>query len=384
MPAIPVHHTATVDEAWDGPAAVASMPAEYADLYACNAWWSAEAEASSHEQGDEDVDDQKSSYKFPHHKTKGGPANLNACRNALARLESADIPDGDRAGVKRHVQAHLDDAGQHNQLDLELVNRLKTARPQAKLRQGRTDWFRIENAISSGTDTPVYVYDEIGYWGVSAADFVNAIQSIKTASISLHLNTPGGDAFDGITIMNALRDHSASVNVIVDGLAASAGTIIAMAGDTITMNPGSQMMIHEAAALQIGNAADMRQCADLLDKMSNNIADLYAARAGGIAEDWRTAMQAETWYTAQEAVDAGLADKVGGDDEPDQDDQVDNTWDLSIFAFAGRAKAPAPVPVNRVATAPKGKDEDEFTFDPELFREAIRNAASMTTREAAL
>jgi hypothetical protein len=106
-----VHHTATVDTAWDGPAAVAAMPAEYADLHYCHAWQSADADASSHTAGDDDEDDKKSAFKFPHHAKEGGPANLAACRNGLARLSGANIPDGDRAGVKAHLQAHLDDGG---------------------------------------------------------------------------------------------------------------------------------------------------------------------------------------------------------------------------------------------------------------------------------
>jgi ATP-dependent protease ClpP protease subunit len=116
--AIAIHHTATVDTAWDGPAAVAAMPAEYADLHACHAWQSADADSSSHAAGDDDADDKKGNFKFPHHETKGGPANLAGCRNGLARLSSADIPAADEAGVKAHLQAHLDDgsksdAGNH-------------------------------------------------------------------------------------------------------------------------------------------------------------------------------------------------------------------------------------------------------------------------------
>jgi hypothetical protein len=108
--AIAVHHTATVDTPWDGPAAVATMPAEYADLHYCHAWQSAEADASSHTAGDDDVDDKKSSFKFPHHAKDAGPANLAACRNGLARLEDSKIPDADKPGVRAHLQAHLDDA----------------------------------------------------------------------------------------------------------------------------------------------------------------------------------------------------------------------------------------------------------------------------------
>lgn len=115
--ALPVHHTATTDEPWDGPAAVAAMPADDAVLRYCHAWMSDEAASEKPAKGDDDADDQKSSYKFPHHKTKGGPANLAACRNGLARLSSANIPDADRAGVKAHLQAHLDDANKGDDED---------------------------------------------------------------------------------------------------------------------------------------------------------------------------------------------------------------------------------------------------------------------------
>ena len=109
--AIAVHHTATTDEAWDGPAAVAAMPNDDTVLNYCHAWEDSDAASVPHREGDDDADDQKGNYKFPHHKTKGGPANLAACRNGLARLSSADIPSGDDAGVKAHLQAHLNDGG---------------------------------------------------------------------------------------------------------------------------------------------------------------------------------------------------------------------------------------------------------------------------------
>jgi hypothetical protein len=108
--ALPVHHTATVDEPWDGPAAVAAMPNDDAVLRYCHAWESQEAAAETPEEGDDDADDQKTNFKFPHHKTKGGPANVAACRNGLARLEGSKIPEVDKAGVRKHLQAHLDDA----------------------------------------------------------------------------------------------------------------------------------------------------------------------------------------------------------------------------------------------------------------------------------
>ena len=109
--ALPVHHTATVDTPWDGPGAVAAMPNDDTVLENCHAWQYSDAASVPHREGDDDADDQKVNYKFPHHAHSDGPANLAACRNGLARLSSANIPAGDDAGVKAHLQAHLDDGG---------------------------------------------------------------------------------------------------------------------------------------------------------------------------------------------------------------------------------------------------------------------------------
>lgn len=232
------------------------------------------------------------------------------------------------------------------------MQQFKTTRQIANLRQGRNDWYRITN---NADVAQVYIYDEIGYFGITANDFVQDLQAIKAPAIDLHLNTPGGDVFDGIAIYNALKDHPSTVTVTVDGLAASAGSFIAMAGNRVMMNRNSEMMIHDAHGLAIGNSAEMRTLADLLDKMSNNIASIYATRAGGTVDSWRAAMKEETWYSADEAVKAGLADEVKGDTK------TENSWDLSIFNFAGRSSAPAPV-IDQV---------EEFDLDVELFRQAL-------------
>lgn len=233
---------------------------------------------------------------------------------------------------------------------------LKTARPLARLQQGRNDWYSIKNQ-ADGDTAEVYIYDEIGYFGVTAQDFVNDLRSVHAGQIDLHLNTPGGDVFDGIAIYQALKDHPANVTTYVDALAASAGSFIAQAGDTVVMKKNSTMMIHDAAGLAIGNSSDMRELADLLDKTSDNIASIYAERTGGDTETWRAAMQAETWYSADEAVAAGLADEVAGGKQ----DSPENTFDLSIYNYAGREAAPDPA-------APAA------TFDPDSFSKMMREA----------
>lgn len=371
MPAIPKHSTATEDSAWDGPAAVAAMPAEYADLHYCHAWETQEAADSSHTEGDDDEDDKKSAFKFPHHRKKGGPANIPACRNGLARLAGANIPDADRAGVKAHLQAHLDDAGEKSGDDSgteDVVNEDITAHgidrrftalanlsgdqrverhlPRVQRLSNRADWFRITD-YADGTPARLDVYDEIGFWGVSAAEFNAQLQSIQAPSIEVHVNSPGGDVFDGLAICNLLRAHPKPVDVVVDGLAASAASYIAMAGDTVTMQPNSQMMIHDAAGLCMGNAADMADMGDLLDKMSANIAGIYATKTGQPADQWRDAMKAETWYSADEAVAAGLADRVGELARGAAPAATNKAWNLSFYAYSGRSSAPGPVSSSR-------------------------------------
>lgn len=239
-------------------------------------------------------------------------------------------------------------------------NRLKTARLQASLVKGRSDWYRINNLADRAE---VYIYDEIGYFGITAQDFVRELQGLSAPRIDLHLNTPGGEVFDGIAIYTALKSHKAQVTVIVDSLAASIGSVIAQAGDQRLMTRNAQMMIHDGHGLCIGNAADMRELAALLDKTSDNIASIYAERAGGSTSQWRNRMRAETWYTAEEAVKAGLADAIHGETT------AENSWDLSIFTYKAREEAPEP---ELVPSKESTQENLAFEFDPDLFKSAFK------------
>lgn len=165
------------------------------------------------------------------------------------------------------------------------------------------------------TAPELWIYDVIdswgGDWGVSAADVIAALQLIgEVPEISVRINSPGGDYFEGVAIHNALTRHNAKVTVYVDALAASAASVIAMAGDEVVMGPGSQLMIHEASSMAYGTAADFRHTAAMLDQTNDDVAGFYATRAGGDQETWRAAVAVETWYTASQAVAAGLADRV--------------------------------------------------------------------------
>lgn len=262
-------------------------------------------------------------------------------------------------------------------------------RPVARAGGPPPSWFHIGPVALAGEPAPaapadaiepteapvstadVYVFDAIGGWfGMTADDFVRDVASLDVDRLVLHINSPGGDVFEGVAIANVLRAHRAHVTVRVDGLAASAASLIAMAGDEVVMGIGSQMMVHDASTLAYGTAAELEAMLRRLNTTSDSMAGTYAARAGGTAAEWREIMRAEAWYTPEEAVAAGLADRVATADEtgtaegeqitPGSSDGLWDMWgslrdparfDLSAFAYAGREHAPAPVMPGRQTPA---------------------------------
>jgi ATP-dependent protease ClpP protease subunit len=204
-------------------------------------------------------------------------------------------------------------------------------------------WYRISNAADAD-EAEVMLYDEIGGWfGNTADDLIAELKGITSPKMRVRINSPGGSVFEGIAIANALRAHPASVTVQVDAVAASIASVIAMAGDRIEMAPNSMMMIHDASGLCMGNASDMDEMGELLDLISDNIADAYAQRAGGTREQWRERMKAETWYLPEDAVENGLADeavqapKAGTPTEPDEEPEPEmaRAWDLAAYGYTG-------------------------------------------------
>lgn len=167
-----------------------------------------------------------------------------------------------------------------------------------------------------GTTATLRLFDPIDswgeFWGMSAKELAASLDGLPSHidTIELLINSPGGDAFDGVAMVNVLRAHTARTVAIVQGLAASAASFVATAADELIMAPNSTLMIHDAWGICVGNADDMLSMGAVLDQLSNNIADIYAAKAGKSIEEFRALMKAETWFTATEAVDAGLADSV--------------------------------------------------------------------------
>ena len=296
--------------------------------------------------------------------------------NAIQAFGRASDPAAAKAHIKKRARAlgaeDLIPEGWNSVDPSELKSRLK--RPLARLQNAQTDWFRIQN--KAGSTPEVFIYDEIGYFGHSAKDFSDSLATIDSDELTVHLNSPGGDIFDGLAIYQSLKNHSAKVNIVVDGLAASIASVIAMAADNLVMAPKATMMIHDGWSMSMGNAGEMRKMADLLDKQSDIIASVYADRTGQPADFWRDRMKDETWYSADEALAAGLIDEVEG-----QAKKVTDPFDLSVFAHAGRENAPAPknqtapvveAKVEETVAEVKTEEAPAFTWDFAGFKSALK------------
>ena len=269
--------------------------------------------------------------------------------------------------------------------DLDAL-RARLKRPTARLQNNRTDWYRIQNKADEKPE--IFIYDEIGYFGHTAKGFADDLQELDVDELTVHINSPGGDIFDGLAIYQALKNHKATVTIMIDGLAASIASVIAMAGDKVVMAPKATMMIHDGWSVGVGNAAELRKMADVLDKESEIIASVYADRSAQPVDFWRDRMRDETWYNAEEALAAGLVDEIEGQEKPKQDE----AFDLSVFAHAGRDSAPEPVlkPVAEVTpeVVPVAKEgtidvptvepkvEDQFAWDFAAFKSSLREGLS--------
>jgi ATP-dependent protease ClpP protease subunit len=169
-------------------------------------------------------------------------------------------------------------------------------------------WYSIR-AREAGAE--LSIYDEIGAYGVSAKDFIAELGALPAATpIELRLNSPGGSVFDAVAIYNALKRHDGTVTVTIDGIAASAASYVAMAGDAVVMPENAFLMIHDPSGLVMGTAADMRAMAEALDKIGASLVRGYAAKSGKPGEEIAALMAAETWFDAAEALAAGFADRL--------------------------------------------------------------------------
>ena len=160
--------------------------------------------------------------------------------------------------------------------------------------------------------TKIYIYDEIGGNGITALNVVDELSKAE-GDLEVHINSGGGSVSQGIAIYNAIKQYDGQVVVYVDGLAASIASIIAIAGDKLIMAEGSLMMVHEVWTQLAGNASDLRKEAEVLDKHTNTILDIYEANTPLSRDEIKQMLAAETWLTAEEALELGIADEIAGE-----------------------------------------------------------------------
>lgn len=214
-------------------------------------------------------------------------------------------------------------------------------------------WEFVRNEAAPGKLT-LRVYGVLTSWPwfedeISAAGLVKELDETDgVTQIDLHVNSPGGEAYEGVTIMNALRQHPARVTAHVDGMAASAASLLLLGAGEVLMYPGSQVMVHDASSFAFGFAADLQKAAEDLDHLSQTMAGVYADYTGGSPAEWRDIMRAETWFDGDEAVEAGLATRVvknGASKDAEAAAAVAMLRQypaVAHYRYQGRAQAPAP------------------------------------------
>jgi ATP-dependent Clp protease protease subunit len=223
--------------------------------------------------------------------------------------------------------------------------------------------LELVKASAEGGEDSLYVYGTIGDFGygdgVSAKDFAAALNASTAGKLRLRINSPGGDVFEGVAMAQAMREYKGEVVAQVDGIAASAATFLTTAAAFTVMAPGSMLMVHRAWTIVGGNAEDLLKQATVLQKIDGQIAQQYADRTGLTADACIAWMDAETWFTEAEAVEAGLADSVIEKSKTDKTDAkaLAAAWNVAdIFKNAPALGEPepetTPEPPPAVETAP--------------------------------
>jgi ATP-dependent Clp endopeptidase proteolytic subunit ClpP len=170
-------------------------------------------------------------------------------------------------------------------------------------------WYAIKNRSAEVID--ISIHDEIGFFGVEAAEFIAQLKRHPDAKvINLSIHSPGGSVLDGLAIYNSLRGHGARIYGHVEGLAASAASYVLMAADHISMPEDAFIMIHNAHGGAMGDADELREMADIIDKLQNSMVNIYERRTGLDRDEITAMMKSETWMTAEEALALGFADTI--------------------------------------------------------------------------
>ena len=169
-------------------------------------------------------------------------------------------------------------------------------------------WYNIQNKASETAD--IYIFDEIGMYGVTAQDFIGEIKELKNTPINLRINSLGGDVFNGMAIYNVIKKREAKTTVYIEGIAASIATIIALGADEVVMSENSLFMIHNAWGGTMGDAKDMRKSAETLEKISTELTEIYMKKTGLSYDVVSNMMDEKTWLNSEEAYELGFVDTI--------------------------------------------------------------------------
>jgi ATP-dependent Clp protease protease subunit len=217
---------------------------------------------------------------------------------------------------------------------------------------------RLELVKAQGdtAEDSLYVYGTIGDFGygegVSAKDFAAALRESTAGKLRLRINSPGGDVFEGVAMAQAMREYKGEIVAQVDGIAASAATFLTTAAAQTLMAPGSMLMVHRAWTVVYGSTVELTKQAAVLEKIDGQIAQAYADRTGLTVEAALAWMDAETWFTEAEAVEAGLADAVIEKADADAKALARNWNAADVFKNAPLA-ATEPEPAPQPAAEPE-------------------------------
>mgnify|MGYP006164259223 CR=1 FL=1 len=172
------------------------------------------------------------------------------------------------------------------------------------------NWYNIKNNAKDNL-AEVIIYDEIGMYGVDAKSFISEIKSIPTnQNVLLRINSPGGSVIDGLAIYDAVNRMPQKVTSRVEGIAASMASVIALAADEVIMSENSLYMIHNVWGGEVGDSGDLRKAADLMDKMSDRLVNIYVSKTGKSEDQIRSWMDEETWFNSSEAIEAGFINLI--------------------------------------------------------------------------
>jgi ATP-dependent protease ClpP protease subunit len=187
----------------------------------------------------------------------------------------------------------------------------------------KRSWFNL-SFDESRQAADLYIYNDIGFFGVSAKDFLEELNSVNASDLNIYINSMGGEVADGLAIYNALKRHNGNKTIHIDGMAASIASVIAMAGDKVVMPSTALMFLHKPWTMTAGNADDLQRTAEQLQKTEAAIVAAYAQKTGLDAATIESMLREETTLNADEAVSLGFADALKEDEQ-----------EITEFAFAG-------------------------------------------------